>query len=318
MRLDKDNLLALQADPSTLEGIVFNVQRFSLHDGPGIRTTVFLKGCPLRCEWCHNTEGIDPFPQVRLTSSLCTLCGHCVAACIRGGHEITPEGKHLLHIERCERCGRCAEACPSAALEMAGRLMSVDEIVQVARRDKDFYEQSGGGITLSGGEPLFQPTFSWVLLREAKRHGLHTALDTSAFTQWAILDLIAPSVDLFLVDLKHTDSARHKALTGVSNKRILANIRGLAEAGFPLVIRVPWVPGRNTDEQFLEGLRALVLSLSPLPPVEFLPYHRLGRGKRAALGHAPAPLDDTPAATPDDLLPWLERLQAAGITASIV
>ncbi|MHB9024515.1 MAG: glycyl-radical enzyme activating protein [Armatimonadota bacterium] len=297
-------------------GWVFNIQRFSLHDGPGIRTTVFLKGCPLRCQWCHNPEGLEQRPQVRLTLNLCSRCGRCAAACELGGHEVA-DGGHTLHLEHCIRCGRCVEACPIGALEMVGKRMTVDEVIGVVRRDIPFYEQSGGGMTLSGGEPLAQFTFSRALLQAAKDEGMHTVMETTAYTSWQRLEEIAPLIDLFLVDLKHTDNARHREITGVPNTRILANIRRMAEAGWPAVLRIPWVPERTAEVDFLHGLTRFVTSLPTALPVEFLPYHRLGTGKWAALGGDSTMPDDIPAATAAEIEPWAEHLRNSHISVKI-
>jgi len=300
----------------TTHGWVFNIQRFSLHDGPGIRTTVFLKGCPLRCKWCHNPEGLEQEPQIRLTLNLCTRCGRCAAACEHGGHDVTAEG-HALHIEECIRCGRCAEACYAGALELVGKRMSAEDVLAVVRRDMPFYEQSGGGMTLSGGEPLAQFPFSRALLQAAKAEGMHTAVETTALASWPRLVALAPLLDLWLVDLKHTDPARHRTLTGVPNRRILANIRRMVDAGWPLILRIPWVPQHNAEPGFLDGLLAFLRSLPKPPPVEFMPYHRLGQGKWPALGGESTMPDDIPAAERAEIEPWAEKLREAGVEVKI-
>jgi len=293
------------------KGKVFNIQRFSLHDGPGIRTTVFLKGCPLRCLWCHNPEGLEAQPQIRLTANLCTCCGRCAAACEFGGHDVS-EHAHALHLEACRKCGHCAEACFVGALEMVGKSMSVEEVLAVVRRDLPFYQQSDGGLTLSGGEPLAQYAFSQALLTAAKAEGLHTAIETSANVPWGKLLALAPLLDLWLVDVKHTDDARHRELTGISNARILKNIRRMTAAQWPLVLRIPWVPELNAEDAFLTGLRAFLASLTHPPMIEFMPYHRLGQGKWSALGK-PSPMsDDIPAANASDIVPWIAALRADG------
>jgi len=299
-----------------MHGWVFNIQRFSLHDGPGIRTTVFLKGCPLRCAWCHNPEGLEQQAQVRLTLNLCARCGRCAAACEHDGHEITAEA-HWLHLAGCVRCGRCVDACPYGALEMVGERMSAEEVLAVVRRDEPFYRQSGGGMTLSGGEPLAQFAFSRALLQAAKVERMHAAIETSALAPWPRLVALAPLLDLWLVDLKHTDSTRHRALTSVPNRRILANIRRMAGAGWPLLLRVPWVPRHNAEPEFLAGLLAFLRSLDNPPPLEFMPYHRLGLGKWAALGSESTMPEDIPAADRADIEPWAEQLRDAGVDVKI-
>jgi pyruvate formate lyase activating enzyme len=300
----------------SISGAVFNIQRSSLHDGPGIRTTVFLKGCPLRCQWCHNPEGLTAEPQVRLTLNLCSKCGRCTVACEHGGHEVSPDG-HLLHLADCIRCGRCVKACVVGALEIVGKQMTVEDVLGVVRRDQPFYEQSGGGMTLSGGEPLAQFPFSQALLQAAKAEGMHTAIETTALAPWPRLVALAPLIDTWLVDLKHTDDARHRVLTGVPNRRILANIRRMVEAGWPVTLRIPWVPQRNAEDAFLNGLLDFLKSLPTMPPVEFMPYHRLGQGKWTSLGGDATMPDDIPAANREEIEPWAERLRACGVDVKI-
>lgn len=302
----------LTVSTETLTGWVFNIQRFSLHDGPGIRTTVFLKGCPLHCIWCHNPEGWNSRPQIRLATTLCAHCGRCEAACEHGGHTVTAD-QHELHLDDCIRCGRCADACPAGALELVGGSMSPEEVLAVVRRDLPFYDQSGGGMTLSGGEPLAQYDFSVRLLEMARAEEIRTAMETTAIGEWGRIEALLPLVDLFMVDIKHTDTTRHKQLTGVPCDTILANIRRLVERRKPLILRVPFVPGMNVEPQFLAGLQDFLLSLDEPPPVELMLYHRLGLGKWESLGgESPMPLD-IPAATKDDAAPWIEQLTTQGI-----
>jgi len=299
----------------SVSGWIFNIQRFSLHDGPGIRTTIFLKGCPLSCVWCHNPEGEDCHPQTRLTLSLCAHCMRCVTACEQGCHVVTA-ADHAINPDNCSRCGRCVGACDFGAIEMVGSQMSDEDIMAVARRDAPFYNQSGGGITLSGGEPLMQFAFSQSILQMAKSESINTAIETSAFCSWDRLAALKPVVDLFLVDLKHTNDNRHRKLTGASNVQILENIQRMARETWPMRLRIPWIPGQNISAEFLDALEELLSALPLAPPVELMLYHRFGSDKRAAIGMAPSMPDDIPAATREDASGWVARLSAAGISVT--
>ncbi len=303
-------------DVDVVTGWVFDLQRFSLHDGPGIRTTVFLKGCPLRCLWCHNPEGWVSATQVRFFASRCTSCGACVRVCTHGVHQLSADG-HQFSPAECVLCGACVEHCMMGALEQSGKQMSVEDVLAVVRRDVPFYQQSGGGMTLSGGEPLFQWDFTRALLEAARAESINTAMETTALTTWDRLATLLPLVDLFYVDVKHTDDIRHRELTGVSNKLILENVRHLADAGHPLVVRVPWIPTCNVEESFLHGLTDFLHSCSTPPPVEFLLYHRLGQSKWISLGGESPMATDIPDAKADEVMPWVEHLQAQGFTAKV-
>ena len=217
-----------------IRGRIFNVQRFSVHDGPGIRTTVFLKGCPLRCAWCHNPESIRGEVELSVAESRCIHCGQCVPACPTGRLRWLGEGspahasaRALRKAPECTLCGSCVEVCPVEARQLVGRLQSVDELLAEVLEDRLFFDDSGGGVTFSGGEPLGQPEFLAAALDACRRHGLRTAVDTSGFCRQEDLLAVARRTDLFLYDLKHMDDERHRALTGVSNRRILDNLRAL-------------------------------------------------------------------------------------------
>ncbi len=274
----------MQAAKSTdVTGIVFDIQRFSIHDGPGIRTTVFFKGCPLRCAWCHNPEGISPQPRLSFVETLCIGCRACVEACQHGVHRFEG-GRHLLDRDACRACGACVEACPPRALELAGREVSASDVLSVVVRDRPFCEESGGGMTLSGGEPAMQPDFAVALLRAAKEEALHCCVETCGHCRWEHLERMAPHVDVFLYDYKETDPERHRRSTGVDNALILENLRQLDRAGARIVLRCPIVPGLNDRDDHFAGIARVAGGLENLLWVDLLPYHRLGLGKRERFG----------------------------------
>lgn len=263
-------------------GVVFHVQRCSFHDGPGIRTAVFFKGCPLRCRWCHNPEGIDLAPQVVLDASRCLRCGACRGACPSPEGPIPSGGR--LGEGSCTACGRCAEACPPAARRIAGRRWSAGELVAEVRRDLGVYEESGGGVTFSGGEPLLQPEFLRACLEACRREGLHAAVETCGFAAREVVRSIAERADLLLWDVKHLDPERHRELTGAPLEPILANLWDLARLGVPVWLRVPVIPGLNDGEGDLRAVASLAARHPSVRRVSLLPYHRTGTGKLGRLG----------------------------------
>jgi pyruvate formate lyase activating enzyme len=264
-------------------GLVFNLQKYSVHDGPGIRTTVFLKGCPLRCAWCHNPESLSPGREILVSSGRCTACGECRAAC-PFGDEAAGAGPLPARLEPCTLCAACVEACPTGARQMLGREMSVGDVVAEARKDRVFYEDSGGGVTISGGEPLSQPRFLLALAQALRAAGIRVALDTSGFGCTEHLLAAARLADLVLYDLKAFDEARHRALTGVSNRGILENLRALAAGHANIWIRIPVVPGFNDDWEDLQGISRFVAGLRGVTLVNLLPFHRAGLHKYERLG----------------------------------
>jgi pyruvate formate lyase activating enzyme len=273
-----------------LTGLVSSIQRFCLHDGPGIRTTLFLKGCPLRCFWCHNPECLSAQPQVQVFPERCLGCGACVAACDHGARTRGPAGP-VYRRDQCQVCGHCITECFAGALEMVGRRMTVGQVMDELLRDRAFY-RGLGGITLSGGEPLMQVDFSRAVLAAGRDEGLHTALETSAHCLWEDLECLLPLVDLLMVDLKHADPEKHRAVAGVTNKRILENLQRLAATDIPLLLRTPVIPTVNdTPEEvgaiadLVKGMRENRLQRGAEPPrLELLPFHRLASDKYRGLG----------------------------------
>ena len=266
-------------------GIVFDIKKFSIHDGPGIRTTVFFKGCPLNCWWCHNPESQAAEPELMVRPGRCIRCGACVDACPQRAISCQ-DGAVSTDLLRCTRCGTCVEACTAEAREIVGREMSVDQVMAEIERDVPFYDESGGGVTFSGGEPLAQPDFLLALLRACREKEIHTALDTCGFAPWEVLDGVREHVDLFLYDLKVMDDARHRTMTGVSNARILENLRALSQAGHEIVLRVPIIPGVNDDQEDVRQIGQFAASLPDLRRVDLLPYHQTAAQKYERLHKA--------------------------------
>jgi pyruvate formate lyase activating enzyme len=264
-------------------GLVFNIQKYSLHDGPGIRTTVFLKGCPLCCQWCHNPESISPRSEVIIVEGRCMACGECRQAC-EFGESVAGTGVLPPRHEQCTLCAACIEACPTGARQIIGRTMTVAEVTAEVLKDRIFYEDSQGGATISGGEPLMQPQFLKALLTSLRDAGIHTTLDTTGFGCTGHLLAAAKLADLVLYDLKAFDEQRHRQLTGVSNRNILANLIALNETHLNVWIRLPFVPGFNDDLVELRKIADFVSKLRSVVLVNLLPFHRSGLHKYERLG----------------------------------
>jgi pyruvate formate lyase activating enzyme len=257
------------------KGIVFDIMHFSTRDGPGIRTTVFLKGCPLHCMWCHNPESQSSKPELLLRPNLCIACETCLEICPEGA--ITVNGGVITTDRtKCTLCGKCVEACTAEARAIVGREVTVREVMAEIEKDIPFYDQSGGGVTFSGGEALLQPEFLLALLKSCKEKGLHTALDTSGAVSWRVVERVRPYVDLFLYDLKALDDQVHKKFTGVSNRLILSNLRRLSELGHNIILRIPLIPGVNDRPETMAAIGGFAVSLPHLIGLDILPYHQAG------------------------------------------
>ncbi len=284
-----------------LTATIFDLKRYAINDGPGIRTAVFMKGCPLDCWWCHNPEGRTRQPQLMVRTNRCRLCGDCAEVCPQSA--ITISEKIFTDPGLCKDCGTCAQVCVQGARELVGQVVTIGELLKEIERDVVFFDQSGGGVTLTGGEPLMQPRFAIELLRACKAHGIHTVLDTSGYASWQVISEVAQHSDLFLYDLKLMDDERHRKFTGVSNRLILSNLQRLSAAGENIVVRIPLIPGVNDDEQNLRLTQRFLTGLPNLAGVEVLSYHDIAQAKYSAL--------DLSYRLPELASPTAERLEWA-------
>lgn len=279
-----------------MKGTIFDLKRYAVHDGPGIRLNVFFKGCPLHCLWCHNPEGISFKPELMLMPNRCARCGDCLRACRFGVLSQNGTGEVLADRSRCTLCGDCVEACSREAINIVGREVSIEDILAEAEKERIFFEQSGGGVTLTGGEPLAQADFAEALMEALKARGFHVALDTSGYASADIFLRLVAKADLILFDLKLMDEEKHKKFTGVSNHTVLDNLRKLDELGKPVWIRFPLIPGINDDEGNLEAMAAFLSELKSVEQLNVLPYHkggvekfrRVGREQEFAIFEPPA------------------------------
>lgn len=266
-----------------MRGIVTDIQRFSIHDGPGIRTTVFLKGCNLRCRWCHNPETLEARPQIQVHPNKCIGCGACLAACPRGAHVAANGSKRFLR-DRCVACGACAAGCYADSLVLVGREMTAREVADEVARDRNYYRNSGGGVTVSGGEPLFQRAFTGEVLALCKGEGIHTAVETNLAWPWEHVESVLPVVDLVMLDVKAADAALHAEWTGADNARVLDNVRRLGGEAVDVIVRTPVVGGVNDTPEEIGRIADRIAEMPNLLYYELLPYHPLGTGKYESLG----------------------------------
>jgi pyruvate formate lyase activating enzyme len=296
-----------------LGGLVFDVQKYSLHDGPGIRTTVFMKGCPLACRWCSNPESQSPKQEIMTYDIRCIGCGKCAEVCHAGAITFTEAGREI-DWEKCDQCLECARVCPARGIECVGHYMTVDEVVAKVEQDRIFYDNSGGGMTASGGEPLVQWEFVSNILERCREKGIHTALDTCGMAPWENLERVVEHADLVLFDVKHMVSAIHKQGTGVGNETILENARKVAERAATW-IRIPLIPGFNDSESNLTRVAHFAIEIGA-EKVSILPYHNLGSSKYPKLGRT-YPMEDTPLFADEAVAEIKSRLEAMGLMVEI-
>jgi len=293
------------------KGVIFDIKRYAIHDGPGIRTTVFMKGCPFSCVWCHNPESLAPQPQSLYTRQRCVSCGECVAACPEDAVTLTHSGP-VTDSTRCKQCGICARACPSEARETAGRYECVEHLVEIIEKDVLFYDESGGGVTFSGGEPLMQAQFLLQLLVACGRRNIHRAVDTTGYADSDTILAVARHTELILFDLKLMDPQKHQKYTGVSNRKILDNLVNLARRNAEIIIRIPLIPGVNDDEHNIDQTGAFIESLNGVRRVDLLPYHDAARNKYQKLNNIGCPTNfQIPSA--EQLQKTINRLESYGL-----
>ncbi len=311
--VDKPTQRTEETDPSS--GLVFDLKHFAIKDGPGIRLTIFLKGCPLSCRWCHNPESISPKIQKMYTSAKCIGCGECVRICPMEACELTAEGIET-ESEICTGCGLCAKVCPAKASEMSGSYKTIADLIEVIENDRPFFDQSGGGVTFSGGEPLMHTKFLLEILDVCGRLHIHRTVDTSGLAPTRKLLEVAQRTDLFLYDLKLMDSDKHKQWTGSGNRKILHNLTKLAETGAEIQIRIPLIRGVNTDVKNIEAAAVFIAALAgPKKDIKLLPFHDVAANKFAKLGES---YEAGVMAAPDtsDLARITGQFAAHGLTAS--
>lgn len=265
------------------KALIFDIERFSTKDGPGIRTVVFFKGCNMRCYWCHNPEGIEPKVSLRFDESKCIGCISCVHVCKSGAHSFS-DNHHLIDSEKCQSSFACAGVCYSGALQIVGKYMDADEVLAEIAEDQAFYQRSGGGVTLSGGEVMLQSNFIAHLLAKCRENGIHTAIETNLSLPWSEYEKVLPVTDLVMADIKHMDDTMHRRGTGISNQRVLSNLQRIVESGKPLIIRTPVISGFNDSQENIRNTALFLKSIQSLGYYELLSYNPLGNAKGLIVG----------------------------------
>ena len=297
--------------------MIFDIKPYAINDGPGIRIAIYFKGCPLACEWCHNPESISPHVQKLFTQKKCIGCGECVIACPENACRLDAGEGIITDPDLCKLCGKCAEVCPTGATEMSGHMASVENLMKTIRKETVFFDQSNGGVTFSGGEPLMQSGYLIDLLDECGKEGIHRAVDTSGFAKTEILLEVAKRTDLFLYDLKMLDPEKHKKYTGVSNEKILNNLEKLSESGARINIRYPMIKGVNASEEELKKMGQFIASLAgEKKEISILPFHNLAEMKHKKLGNE-YELTGMTEPTEEEQARAIEIFQEYGLKASI-
>lgn len=299
-----------------IKGQIFNIQRYSTSDGPGIRTTVFFQGCPLKCLWCANPES-QPYHSIMMYfDNSCVQCGRCVPVCPTGATTMNDDDEIEIDRTKCTNCGKCVEACLSDARTISGKWVTPDEVMKTIEKDSGYYDSSGGGVTFSGGECMTQPEFLAEMIERCYQRGFHICVDTTGYAPWEFIESIAPKVDIFLFDIKHLDNDKHIEYTGVSNERILDNVAKLKKMGKKVEIRVPLIPNHNSTEQNMKELGRF-MKLWGLNDVDLLPYHKLGLSKFRAIGKE-YPLGDTPELHKEDVQSQVKILESFGLNVNVI